>query len=221
MHTPVLPIRDPAAQQKALDLLENGGVIVAPTDTVYGVMCRFDNLDAVRTLFAVKQRPLSKAIPVLIADLAHLRLITPTPLPPMARTLAQHFWPGPLTLVLPARHGLPDALTAGGKTVGVRMPDHDELRALMRLAGPLAATSANLSGDREACSAEEAQAYLDGLVPLILSDDDTVVRTHHPLPSTVVDLTADPPAVLRPGPIADDVLSVLASSSGVNTHAPC
>lgn len=221
MHTSVLSIRLPAAQQQALRLLKNGDLIIAPTDTVYGVMCRYDRLDAVQRLFAVKQRPLSKAIPVLIGDLEQLPLITPTPLPPAASILAQHFWPGPLTLVLTARDGLPHALTAGLGTVGVRMPDHNELRSLMRLAGPLAATSANLSGNQEACSAAEAQQRLDGLVPLILSDDDPAAPQRRPLPSTVVDLTTAEPVILRPGPIADDVLARLAAAPGSAAHAPC
>ena len=202
-------------RQTALDLLRDHAVIIAPTDTVYGIMCRYDSPQAVQRLFEVKQRPLNKAIPVLIGELDQLSLIAHTPLSPCAHALAERFWPGPLTLIVPARGGLPGALTAGGNTVGVRMPDHDGLRELMRVAGPLAATSANRSGEDEACSASQALDQLDGLASLILSDDDSALRLHRPRPSTIVDLAGAEAAVLRPGPIADEVRATLAR------HAPC
>ena len=154
----------------ALDLLKADSVIVAPTDTVYGVMCRYDSPSAIRLLFEVKQRPQHKAIAILIGDSAQLQLVTQMPIPALAESLAASFWPGALTLVLPARAGLPDALTAGGSSVGVRMPDHDALRILMCRGGPLAATSANRSGGAETHTAEQALEQLGGLVPLILRE---------------------------------------------------
>ena len=217
MHTPILSVDSPTAQQTALALLHNGGVIVAPTDTVYGVMCLYDKHRAIERLFEVKGRSLHKAIPVLIGDQIQLSQIAVTPLGPVATLLAERFWPGPLTLVLPARAELSQSLTAGGATVGVRMPNHDALRNLIRLAGPLAATSANRSGAPEACSAQEALHQLGDLVPLILSDDETIAGPHRPLASTVVDVSGECPVIVRTGPIATEVADILAQAG----HLPC
>jgi L-threonylcarbamoyladenylate synthase len=217
MPTTILPFAVEELCQEVLDLLRGQGVIVAPTDTVYGIMCRFDSAEAVERLYRIKQRPKDKAIPILIGDRAQLPLIARMPIPASANALAARFWPGPLTLVLPARDHLPPALTAGGSTVGVRMPNHPALCDLMRRSGPLAATSANLSGGAETHTAQQALEQLDGLVPLILSDDDTATRSHRPVASTIVDLSGPEPVIIRPGPIADDVLSVL---SGLDAP-PC
>jgi L-threonylcarbamoyladenylate synthase len=216
MQTKVLSIDDVEARGRAALLLQNDQVIAAPTDTVYGVMCRFDSAAAIGGLYLAKQRPPQKPIPVLIGDREQLDLVVAGPLPPPAERLMEHFWPGPLTLVLPARESLPAILTAGQPTVGVRMPDHAALRELIRHAGPLAATSANLSGAPEARTAAEVLAQLEGRIPLVLED------TSHPapralLPSTLVDLAAPlgpEPRILREGPIGDDVRRVWAQSLG-------
>ena len=202
-----------AAFERALSVLANHELIVAPTDTVYGIMCLYNSPEAIRRIYNVKQRPLDKALPVLIGDLSQLTLVARTPITEQADTLARSFWPGALTLILPARDDLPNELTAGSNTVGVRMPDHDALRELMRRAGPLAATSANRSGDREARTADEALQHLAGLVDIILSDD-VFARRHEPAPSTVVDLTGPEPAILRTGEITEDVKQELARFKG-------
>lgn len=207
MTTAILSLFSPQARETALTLLRADGVIVAATDTVFGVMCRYDSELAVQELFRVKQRPRDKAIAILIGDREQLSLVAQVPIPPLAEELAARFWPGPLTLILPARDGLPDALTASGASVGVRMPNHAALCELMRASGPLAATSANLSGSAETHTAHQARDQLDGLVPLILDD---APRRHAPSPaSTVVDLCGLQPAIVRPGPIADEVQVVL------------
>lgn len=221
MQTTLLPFSDntsiAAACDAALPWLRSDGVIIAPTDTVYGIMCRYDSARAIERLFEIKQRPRSKPIPILIGERAQLALVTRMPLPVDAEMLAQRFWPGPLTMVLPAREGLPEALTSGGSSVGIRMPDHPALCELMRRAGPLAATSANRSGQAETHTAQAASEQLRGLVPLILSDDATASRPKQPVPSTVVDLSASKPIILRPGPIADEVAAVL----GQSDRPPC
>ena len=217
MRTAILSFSATAACDTALGLLRADGVIVAPTDTVYGIMCQFDSPHAVQQLYRIKQRPQHKAIAILIGDRAQLSLVVQMPIPAIAESLAARFWPGPLTLIMPGRAELPHALTTGGATVGVRMPAHASLCELMRRSGPLAATSANRSGGAETHSAQQALAQLGGLVPLILSDDDTERRPHQSPASTVVDLSGPKPSIIRAGPIADDVLAVLVRSG----HAPC
>ncbi|HXF62209.1 MAG TPA: Sua5/YciO/YrdC/YwlC family protein, partial [Caldilineaceae bacterium] len=110
VKTQVLPLSDPAAQATALALLAAEEIIVAPTDTVYGVMCRYDSPTAIARLYAAKDRPPVKAIPVLIGDAAQLERLVQWPLPPGAHELMARFWPGALTLVLPALPHLPDIL---------------------------------------------------------------------------------------------------------------
>ena len=217
MRTEILTFSASEHPDKALDLLRKDGVIIAPTDTVYGIMCRYDSSLAVERLYQIKQRPPHKAIPVLIGDRDQLSQVARIPLPPAAETLAKRFWPGPLTLVLQARDNLPAALTAGGTTVGVRMPDHLALCNLIRCAGPLAATSANRSGHSETHTAQQALDQLGGLIPLILSDDEVSARPQNPLASTIVDLSGPQPIIIRPGPIEDAVLELLNTSG----HPPC
>ena len=192
-----------------MELLRENRVLVAPTDTVYGVMCRYDSPTAIERLYSIKERPQHKAIPVLIGDFQQLPLVTAPPLSEAARILTERFWPGPLTLILAAHKGLPAELTAGKSTVGVRMPDHAALRDLMREIGPLAATSANRSGVAEASTAQQALEQLGGLVPLILRDDALANLPTIPMASTIVDLSGSEPAIIRQGPIAAHVLNTL------------
>jgi L-threonylcarbamoyladenylate synthase len=211
----IRPFRDPTARSEALRLLAAGGVIAAPTDTVYGLMCRFDQAEAIVQLYAAKGRPPEKAIPVLIADLDQVQRLVKLPLSPLAQALAERFWPGPLTLILPALSVLPPILTAGQPTVGVRMPNHEQLRLLIRQAGPLAATSANRSGGPEAHSADEVLAQLAGHIPLILSDEESAGQASRTSPaSTIVDVTTlgeGGVRILRAGPLGDEIRTWLAA----------
>ncbi len=209
--TQVLPLDDPAAQDLALALLRDEQVVVAPTDTVYGVMCRYDSPAAIARLYAAKDRPPEKAIPVLIGDPAQLAGLVPMPLSAPAQALVKALWPGALTLVLPARPHLPTILTAGLPSLAVRMPDHAGLGALMRRSGPLAATSANRSGGPDTRSAAEALAQLADRVPLILAGPDPMPGAPPATrPSTIVDVT-DParPRLLRAGSLDDEVRACL------------
>ncbi|RME56848.1 MAG: Sua5/YciO/YrdC/YwlC family protein, partial [Caldilineae bacterium] len=147
---------------------------------------------------AIKDRPPEKALPVLLGDVEQVSQVVVGPLPELVRSLMARHWPGPLTLVLPARPGLPQNLTAGGATVAVRIPDHAFLQELARRAGPLASSSANRSGAPSCATAQEVLVQLAGRVPLIV--DGGPARLGQP--STVLDLTVDPPRVLRPGPIS-------------------
>jgi L-threonylcarbamoyladenylate synthase len=190
----------------AVELLRSGELVAFPTDTVYGVGAICWNEAAVARLYTAKLRSLDKAIPILVADPADLELVADH-LPPAGLKLAKAFWPGPLTLVVPKAAVVPAAVTAGGNTVAVRIPNHDLTRALIRAAGaPLATTSANLSGGPSPVTAVEVAEQLAGRVAMILDGG----RCPGGAASTVVDVTGPRPQVLRAGPLTEaDILAVL------------
>jgi L-threonylcarbamoyladenylate synthase len=198
METKILPIKDPVALTEAVDILNAGGLVAFPTDTVYGVGALVFNERAVASLYDVKERGLEKAIPILIGDIAQLSQVTSI-VTPMARKLAKCFWPGPLTIILPRHPSIPNVVTSY-PTVGVRIPNLLSVRKLLRLTGPMAVTSANLSGQSSPSTLQGVIMQLGGRVPLIL--DGGV--THGGTPSTLVDCTGDEPVVLREGPISLD-----------------
>ncbi|MDQ3250454.1 MAG: L-threonylcarbamoyladenylate synthase [Chloroflexota bacterium] len=217
MQTTLLSIYAPTAQTTALALLNANQVIAAPTDTVYGLMARFDRQSAIEKLYEIKNRPTQRAIPVLIGNLNQLSYLTPTPVSDVARCLFDAFWPGALTVVLPALSSLLPILTAHQPTIGVRMPDHPTLRALIQVAGPLAATSANRSGAADAHTAAEVLAQLGEQIPLLLTDESINSATRNLQPSTIVDLTHSAekaPRILRAGPIALAVKQLLRAQFG-------
>ena len=207
----MLALADPAALDLACALLADEQVIAAPTDTVYGVFARPASAVAIERLYLAKARPPDKAIPVLISDDAQLGALVRSPLPAAAIALMQQFWPGALTLILPALPHLPANLTAGQPTLAVRMPAHDGLRRLLRRTGPLAATSANRSGGDETHTAAEVAAQLDGRIPLILADDPPPTADRGPA-STIVDCSGPVPTVLRAGPLDAAVRRLLADA---------
>lgn len=196
MTTLRLDAADPAAIAKVADLLQRGLPVVFPTDTVYGVGVLPFDAAALARLYAAKGRPAEKGIPVLlgdVADVAHVAGI----IPPAAAALMAHFWPGPLTLIVPRRPELPANLSPDD-TIAVRVPDHALARALIRAAGgAVAATSANVSGQPPARAADEALAVLGGRVAAVLDDGPSPGG----MASTVVDCTVDPPVVRRAGPL--------------------
>ena len=191
-------------KRKAIEALARGELVAFPTDTVYGLGANAFNDEAVRKLYLAKGRSPEKAIPVLVANLEQfVNVVDRTTLPAMR--LVEKFWPGPLTIVLGQAPGLASAISVHG-TVGVRIPDHPIAQGLILEAGPLAVTSANRSGDPEACTAEEIEAKMGVQVHLIVDGG----RTPGGQPSTVVDCTQDPPKILRAGPIdEEEIRSVL------------
>ena len=204
----------PAARDEAVRLLRAGSIVAVPTDTVYGIAAAMELPDAIERLFAAKQRPPEKAVAVLLADAAQaseLGVLTPA-----AQVLAQRFWPGGLTLVLPVRPGatLPRVLAAGAPTIGVRVPDHDAPRALARALGPLPTTSANLSGEPDARDAADVAAQLGDALALVL--DGGPIRGGPA--STVVDCTLEWPAILRAGAIAPEAIAAALREAGI-AHA--
>ncbi len=214
----ILPDGD-AARAEAVGLLRAGGVVAIPTDTVYGIAADLALPDAIERLFAAKRRPPEKAVAVLLADMGQawtLGVMTPH-----ARVLGERFWPGGLTLVLPARPDavLPDAvlpriLAAGLPTIGVRVPDHDAPRALARLLGPLPTTSANVSGEPDARDAKEIAERLGDAVALVIDGGPI----HGGPASTVVDCTRDLPAILREGAIPAAAITAALEAAGL-VHA--
>ncbi|MEW6094648.1 MAG: L-threonylcarbamoyladenylate synthase [Chloroflexota bacterium] len=196
MDTEILPVASPDALRLSLEILRRGGLVAFPTDTVYGLGALAFDGTAVESIYTAKDRPMEKAVPVLLGSADDLPKVAAN-VPEMALTLAALFWPGPLTLVIPKHPDLPEAVSATA-TVGVRVPDHAAARALLQAAGPLAATSANLSGQPSPSTAEEVRSQLGGRIPLILDGG----RTPGGVPSTVVDCLGPEPKVLREGPIS-------------------
>lgn len=184
---------------RAVEVLCDGGIVAFPTDTVYGVGAHAMLAAAVERLYLVKQRPRDKAIPLLLPGVDAL-LQVGSEIPDAAYALAERFWPGPLTVVLRRAPAVPNAVTSGRDTVAVRVPDHPVTQALLAaLAGPLAATSANLSGQPAPDTAQGVLDQLDGRIRLIL-DGGTCPGG---VASTVVDLTVSPPRILRQGSISE------------------
>ena len=203
MHTEILPIEDPRAIPRALEILRAGGLVAFPTDTVYGLGCLAFDQAAIESIYVAKDRPLEKAIPILIADVDDLDRVA-YDVPELARRLASRFWPGPLTLVVPKRVDLPAAVSATA-TVGVRVPDHEAARTLLRAAGPMAVTSANLSGRASPRAVSEVIAQLNGRIPLVLDGGET----RGGVPSTVVDVSGARPVILREGPITSEQINAI------------
>jgi L-threonylcarbamoyladenylate synthase len=202
--TETLLTSDANAIPRALEVLRAGGIVAFPTDTVYGLGALAFDVAGIERLYEAKGREHTKAIAVLIADPSEIASVASDSNPVAAR-LADHFWPGPLTLVVRRNPALPGTLSPND-TIGVRVPDHDATRALLAAAGPMAVTSANRSGGPNARTAAEVRAQLEGRVELVLDGGQTPGDT----PSTVVDLTGAP-KVLRIGPIAEEAITAALS----------
>ena len=201
MKTEIIPANE---IQAALKILQNSGIVAFPTDTVYGLGALAFNNNAIESIYKAKNRPIEKAIPILIGDLSDFEKVADD-IPNMALRFASRFWPGPLTCIVPKKQTLPLAVSATS-TVAVRIPDHVDARALLRAAGPMAVTSANISGGQNPSTAQEVYDQLNGRIPLIL-DGGT---TQGGIPSTLVDCTGELPMILREGPITlNELLSAL------------
>ena len=200
MRTPIVEI-DPAHPEKAFsrcrDVIRAGGLIVYPTDTLYGLGADPRNPEAVRKLFAIKGRQADQPILLLIRDPDEVpdwaAVITPR-----AEGLMKKFWPGPLTLVFKAKPGVMVELTGGSETIGLRVPGNELTRLLLASLGTaLTGTSANISGGQNPRTAREAAEAIGGMVDLVLDGG----RTEGGNPSTVVDVSGDEPRMIREGAI--------------------
>ena len=191
-----------AAVQRAVTLLRAGEVVALPTETVYGLAANALDPVAVARIYEIKGRPAHNPIICHVAShaLAH-RCVTGWPA--LAEKLARAFWPGPLTLVLPRAEIIPDIVTAGGPTVGVRWPSHPFMQAVVAACEfPLAAPSANLSNQLSPTNANHVQRQLGGRIRLIVDGGQSQVG----IESTVVDVSSAPPRLLRPGMIHEAAL---------------
>lgn len=187
----------------------SGLPIALPTDTVYGLSCPFDHESGIAALYEIKGRPPEKAIPVLLAARSQLKQVALPFQSEVAAALAERFWPGPLTLILPARHDLSAELLAGGDTVAVRVVDHPVFRAVAERFGPLATTSANRSGSPDCRSAQAVNDQLHGRLPLILDGGESPEAQ----PSAIVKAQGGKVSVLRSGSLAKAVSEFLAAAS--------
>jgi L-threonylcarbamoyladenylate synthase len=201
-HTPAL---FSAAVKRAAELLRAGEAVALPTETVYGLAANALDAQAVAKIFQIKGRPANNPIIVHVAGNEMAKFCAEN-FPPLAEKLSKSFWPGPLSLVLPRAKKIPDNVTAGGETVGIRWPSHPFIQAVIRECGfPLAAPSANLSSQISPTNAEHVRAQLGGKIPLIVDGGQSQVG----IESTVLDLTVSPPQILRPGMIHAESLAAV------------
>lgn len=199
-QTVALEAPSAAVLAHAASVLHRGGLVVFPTDTLYALGADASNPEAVERVFAVKGRHLTSPIPLLVADLTMaVRLVGE--LPESAIRLADRYWPGPLTLVVPAPGSICTLLTAGTGRIGVRIPDAAVALALIRqFGGPVTGTSANRSGAPDPLDAQEVLGQLGDRVDVVLDGG----RLAAGRPSTVVDVTASPPVIIRQGPVGHE-----------------
>ena len=196
---------DPAAIARAADCLRGGGLVAFPTETVYGLGVHALDREALLRLFAAKQRPANDPLIVHVKAIDDVAPLV-AELPAEAKSLAARFWPGPLTIVLWRSPAVPDEVTAGLATVAVRVPSHPVARALIAAAGiPVAAPSANLFSRPSPTDASHVIADLDGRIDMVVDAGPTPVG----LESTVLDLSQDPPVVLRPGAVGVELLQTV------------
>lgn len=196
MNTFMLSAMQPSAIETALETLKKGDVIAFPTDTVYGLGADAFNENAIQKLFVIKGREISKAIAILVSSYKQMMLLTDT-INQQAEILTTHFWPGGLTIIVKKKDGLPPSLSQTS-TIGIRMPDHPVALQLLEKYGPLATTSANLSGEKNTQNASEVVSQLNGRIPLILDGGPC----QGGIPSTVVDCTTSPVQIIRCGAIS-------------------
>ena len=196
---------DMEAMREAAECIKKGGLVVFPTETVYGLGADSFNTDAVKKIYAAKGRPSDNPLISHIASMDEaLRLAEAVT--PDAKKLMEAFWGGPLTIILKRRQDVPSVISAGLDTVSIRMPSHSVANMLIRLAGvPIAAPSANLSGSPSPTTFEHCKQDMDGRVDMIIDGGRCSIGVE----STVVDMTGEVPVILRPGAVTlEDIVSV-------------
>ena len=199
----------------AADTIRSGGLVVFPTETVYGIAANLLDDKAITKLYDVKQRPKNKPFTVHISDVRMIEKLG-CKVTTSARALIKKFWPGPLTLVLPRANKIPDVVTAGGVTVGIRWPGHPFIQAVIRECGfPLAAPSANLSGCVSPTNAGHVRKQLGGKISLMVDGGPSQIG----IESTVLDLTVSPPQILRLGAIYAESLEAVAGNTACHVKA--
>ena len=218
METKILKVasifENPDELQQAADILAQGGLVAFPTETVYGLGANGLNEDAVRAIYRAKGRPSDNPLILHICDMEMLPQLA-REVPSAAVRLALEFWPGPLTMVLPKTSQVPDAVSGGLDTVGVRCPDHPVTLAIIEAAGvPIAAPSANTSGRPSCTNAQDVLEDMNGKIPAIVDGGPCAVGVE----STILDLTVTPPQLLRPGGLPLEALEAVVGKISVD-HA--
>jgi len=197
-------------------VLKKDGVVAYPTDTVYGLGAAMNNLKAVERIFEVKGRPKGMALPLLVADREQIKKIAVN-IPETAWQLIDKFMPGGLTIILQKADTVADIITAGNKTIGVRIPDHPVPIALIKgLGQPIVGTSANLSGQPSALTAEEVARQIGGSVDMIINGG----RSPGGVESTVVNLSGTKPVILRAGAISPEQIKLICPDIEVSGGKP-
>ncbi|EKS4343335.1 L-threonylcarbamoyladenylate synthase [Clostridium sporogenes] len=187
---------------KAGNILRQGGLVVFPTETVYGLGANALDKDAVKKIFEAKGRPQDNPLIVHISKVKDIEKLVEE-IPPIAQKLMDKFWPGPMTIILKKKDIIPNETSAGLDSIGIRMPSNKIAMKLISMAGvPIAAPSANLSGKPSPTDLETCIEDLDGRVNMILGGDNSEVGVE----STVIDCTINPPCILRPGGITLEML---------------
>lgn len=187
----------PEIIQQAAKIILNGGLVAFPTDTLYGLGTNLFDVYSVKKVFEVKNRPPEKPLIALIGSDDDLHSLV-TDVPEIGKKFVEKYWPGPLTIIFKACEHIPKVVLAGGDTIAVRMPKSKISLALLAETGvPLTSPSANLSGEYSPMTAQDVYNQLNGKIDLILDGG----KSKQTIASTLVDVTVDPPKVLRPGPI--------------------
>ncbi len=205
MQTLLLPASKPESIDTALELLQDGETVAFPTDTVYGIGANAFHSPGIIKLFEAKGRDANKAIAVLIGNIDQLGSLT-TNLNENAWKLVHKFWPGGLTIVVPKKNNLPELLSAG-TSIGIRIPNHPVALDLLNRFGPIATTSANLSGGNNPHDARDVFKQLNNRVPLILDGG----KCPGGIPSTVVDCSTPEIRILRKGAISNEAIELALS----------
>lgn len=202
---------DGVGRAEAIDVLNAGGIVALPTDTVYGIGVALSTPGGIERLFAAKQRPPERGVALLVGSAEQAGEVGR--MTPSAKALAEALWPGGLTIVIPQRSTvpLPTVLTGGAPTIGLRLPDHATPRALAGAVGPLPVTSANVSGRPEAADAAEIVAQLGDDIDLVLDGGPAPGGP----PSTVVDCSREQAVVLRLGAIGIERLAAVLAAAGL------
>ena len=194
--------RRPEVMERAGEILKRGGLVAFPTETVYGLGGDALNPEASARIYAAKGRPSDNPLIVHIADMEALKVLA-SEVPEKARLLADRFWPGPLTMIMPKSDAVPYATTGGLDTVAIRMPSHPTAYELIRSSGVyIAAPSANTSGRPSPTTAQHVYEDLNGRIDMIIDSGKVDIG----LESTIVDLTGEIPTILRPGYITKEML---------------
>ena len=193
---------------EGISILKQGGIVVFPTDTVYGLGACSNLLQAVERIYRVKERPLNMPLPLLLANTSQIGEVA-DPVPQVAWLLADNFLPGALTLVLPKSKSVPDFITAGGETVAIRVPAHPVPVALAQgLGAPIVGTSANLSGKPSSLTADGVRSQFGDKIDLVIDGGRCLGGKE----STIVDVSGGVPVVLREGAILKEEIKRVCGS---------